>query len=157
MSPAQIALTQDEVNHSTTVLSQSLANAYSLYMLTLNIHWNLESSEFISLHKFLEEQYNDLKDQVDDLAERIRSLGQNPPSGLKKMYEQSELSHNEAISDFTEALLVLSEQFKTQISSMRQGIKQLQEETDFGTVDLLTAILQKNEKSLWMITSHFKK
>jgi starvation-inducible DNA-binding protein len=59
------------------ILNTLLADEYLLYMKTRNYHWNVVGPQFNDLHKFFEEQYDELNDIVDDVAERARSLGGN--------------------------------------------------------------------------------
>src|SRR4051812_17258979 len=56
-------------------LQKLLATSYSLYLKTQNYHWNVDGKDFYSLHKLFEEQYKDLFNAVDTIAERIRALG----------------------------------------------------------------------------------
>ena len=57
-------------------LNQLLADEFVLYTKTRNCHWNVEGSNFMEMHKFYETQFEELDEIIDDVAERIRSIGQ---------------------------------------------------------------------------------
>src|SRR4051812_18700435 len=57
------------------LLNKRLADAFVLYTKTRNYHWNITGPNFIQLHLLLEEQYDELAESVDEIAERVRKLG----------------------------------------------------------------------------------
>jgi starvation-inducible DNA-binding protein len=60
-------------------LKQLLAESYQLFVKTHGYHWNVVGPQFVELHKLFEEQYNDLFEAVDEIAERVRALGAKAP------------------------------------------------------------------------------
>ena len=66
-----------------TFLNLLLANEYVLYTKTRTAHWNLDGSNYFELHVFLENQYNEINEMIDDIAEQIRSLGHFTLGSLK--------------------------------------------------------------------------
>ena len=67
-----------------------LADTYVVLMKTQNVHWNYVGSNFYGMHKMTEEQYLDMFEAVDKIAERIRAKGHNAPSGLSEYTSLSE-------------------------------------------------------------------
>jgi len=65
-------------------LKQLLADSYTLYLQTHNFHWNVTGPRFRELHLLFEEQYTELATAVDDIAERIRTLGAAAPGTYSK-------------------------------------------------------------------------
>lgn len=63
-------------------ISKALADTFSLYMKTLGVHWNAVGPVFYTLHKMTQEQYEDMEDAVDAIAERIRAIGHPAPAGF---------------------------------------------------------------------------
>lgn len=72
-------LPTDESNISVEKLSILLANTYTLYLKTQNYHWNIVDPYFSDLHALFEKQYTELAENVDEIAERIRTLGAQAP------------------------------------------------------------------------------
>jgi starvation-inducible DNA-binding protein len=81
-----------EVAHS---LSRILADEYVLYTKTRKAHWNVEGPDFYNKHKFFEQQYTELQDIIDDVAERIRKLGHYAPATLKQFLDLTHLSEDD--------------------------------------------------------------
>src|SRR5690606_2191184 len=63
-------------------LSRLLADSYLLYLKTQNYHWNVTGKLFQPLHVLFEEQYKDLAEAIDTIAERIRALGEFAPGSF---------------------------------------------------------------------------
>src|SRR5215831_94438 len=89
-----------EVAHT---LANILADEFLLYTKTLNAHWNVEGPDFHNQHLFFEKQYNELFEIVDQIAERIRSLGHYAPATLNDFLKLAHLTeksrdNNDAIS-----------------------------------------------------------
>ena len=68
-------------------LSSILADSYTLYLMTQNFHWNVTGPRFHQLHTMFEEQYQELAEAVDDIAERIRAIGHRAPGSFKEFME----------------------------------------------------------------------
>lgn len=81
-----------------------LPDTFILYLKTHNFHWNVEGPQFIALHKLFEEQYRDLWNSLDDIAERIRALGQPAPCTTAKFKELAEIKENDRVPRATEML-----------------------------------------------------
>ncbi|MDA3875873.1 MAG: ferritin-like domain-containing protein, partial [Halothiobacillus sp.] len=80
----QIGITPAERQAIAGGLSKLLADSYSLFLMTHNFHWNVTGPQFNSLHLMFETQYTELFTAVDEVAERIRSLGVFAPASFKK-------------------------------------------------------------------------
>ena len=81
-----IGITDKNLKASTTILNNLLADEYILYTKTRNYHWNIVGENFQELHKFFETQYDALDISIDDIAERVRSLGHFSLGSLKDFY-----------------------------------------------------------------------
>ncbi|MFY9589174.1 Dps family protein [Rickettsia endosymbiont of Halotydeus destructor] len=132
-----------------------LADSHALYFKTQNYHWNVEGPEFRSLHLLFEEQYKDLAEGIDELAERIRTLGSkvSPLSELIKLASINEPNLN------ADSIYMLEDLVKGQeiiIATLYKGIKISQEEGDEGTADMLINRLKVHEKNKWMLSSSIR-
>ncbi len=140
----------------TEVLNDLLANEYALFTKTLNYHWNVTGPRFHSLHKFLGEQYHELLEMMDGLAERVRVLGEVPHSTLKKMTKEMDinevtgnsLSSSEMLSDLFNSHMMIQSYIKTSITTDKNFEKQP------GIEDFLVGLLNKHEMMSWMLKSH---
>jgi starvation-inducible DNA-binding protein len=135
-------------------LLRLLASNFSLYMMSLNFHWNVEDSRFSQLHEFFEENYKDLAEQNDLIAERIRQLGSKVPATLKNFLKDTILEEGKPNLSASQMLKQFASSYETIIKHMKQIIKRIDSADDPATVDILTELLRHDEKILWMINSH---
>src|SRR5690606_10244778 len=89
---AQIGITEKNRAQVAKVLGILLADESVLYTKTRNAHWNVEGPDFHSVHLYFEELYGELAEWVDEVAERIRSLGHYAPASLKTYLELTHLT-----------------------------------------------------------------
>ncbi len=139
------------------VLQALLADEFSLYTQTLDAHWNLQGSNFIALHKLLENQYESFKISADEIAERIRALGFETKVGFD-LYKKSLVNDSlKGKHQSDQVIMILLENYSKLISHMRESIQALSQTQDFVTVDMLTKCLSQHEKNAWMLNSHVAK
>jgi starvation-inducible DNA-binding protein len=140
------------------VLNKLLANEYVLYTKTLNYHWNLEGPDFFAVHKFLQKLYEELFEIIDDVAERIPTLGGKAIASLQE-YAKLATLQEEFFGGGKDQLQML----KQLVLDHEHIIKQLRGDieiaiskyADVGTNNFLTDILEKHEKTAWMLRAHF--
>jgi starvation-inducible DNA-binding protein len=134
-------------------LSRLLADSYSLYLKTHNYHWNVTGPQFNSLHLMFETQYTELATAVDDIAERIRSLGVRAPgsySEFAKLTSIEEGSGEESADEMTRQLVLGQEAVAR---TAREAFDAAEKANDQSTADLLTQRMQIHEKNAWMLRS----
>ncbi|MGL4371765.1 MAG: Dps family protein [Alphaproteobacteria bacterium] len=140
-------------------LSFLLANTYALLLKTQNYHWNVEGSNFFSLHKLFEEQYRELFEAVDEIAEQIRILG-HPVVASFQAFSNLSVIHEAAISQKTDTLLSnLLEDHEKMITEIKKSLRDEKILEDAGTQDLLISRLRAHEKMAWVLRSssrHFE-
>lgn len=155
MSPTAV-LEQKSARQCVRELGIFLADTYILYLKSQNFHWNVVDPRFHSLHEFFEDQYKELAEAVDLIAERIRALGERSPATMREFLELTRLqepSQHHLTGD--EMLKNLLKDHESIIQWLRPAIDQTNA-IDSGTGDLLIERLRVHEKSAWMIRSHFK-
>jgi len=142
-----------DVAHS---LSQILADEFVLYTKTRNAHWNVEGPDFYNKHKFFEEQYGQLEEIVDDVAERIRKLGHFAPATLKQYLELTHLSEvGPEKNDSLSYIKTLLEDHQTILIHLRGNITAYADALrDLGTSDYITGLMEKHETMAWMLRAH---
>ena len=139
-------------------LGKLLADEFVLYTKTLNAHWNLEGPDFHSVHVYFEDLYNQSQEIVDSVAERIRQLGHYAPATLKDFLKLTHLTEqlkgNNTSLDLIKNLLADHESI---IEFIRSTIKEFDEaHKDAGTSDFVTSLMEKHEKTAWMLRAHLK-
>ena len=134
-------------------LSKLLADSYSLYLKTHNYHWNVTGPQFNSLHTMFEGQYTELAAAVDEIAERIRTLGIRAPgsySDFAKLTSIDEGSGEESAEEMIRQLVIGQE---TVVRTAREAFPAAELANDEPTADLLTQRMQLHEKNAWMLRS----
>ena len=133
-------------------LNRALASTYVLYNKTHLFHWNVAGPLFYSVHKLTDEQYRDLAAAVDDLAERVRSIGFPATGGLKKMLEQSVVDDADQLSPPTRDMVALLAKDHQRIAlDLRKAVKEAEKWDDVYTADLLTSRIGVHEEAAWML------
>ncbi len=132
-------------------LSRVLANTFVLYGKTHGYHWNVKGIEFPGLHTMFEEQYTQLFEALDELAERIRALGVDAPHSPTVMATLATVSNDNANPDAKAMVEALLNDHEIVIRDLRVVIAKAAELGDEGTADMLTARMEEHEKTAWML------
>jgi starvation-inducible DNA-binding protein len=153
---AKIGITTENVEKVVHVLKIILADEFILYTKTRNAHWNIETSNFYSMHKFFEGQYEQLDELIDDVAERIRALGHQAPATLKSYLELTHLTENSnQKNDSAGFISPLLEDHESIVARLRENINHFAVGlNDLGTSDFITGLMEKHEKMAWMLRAH---
>ena len=134
-------------------LSKALADSYALYLKTHGYHWNVRGPEFFSLHNLLEEQYREIWAALDDIAERIRALGELAPQSTSAFANLTSIKDGDPEKDASEMLKELIKDHGVVISTARAALDAADEVGDEASVDLMTQRLAAHEKAAWMLRS----
>lgn len=137
----------------TDALKTVLADSYALYLKTHNYHWNVEGPNFRSLHLMFEEQYTDLAVAVDDIAERIRSLGEKAPGTFSKFSALSSIKEGDENAGAQFMVKDLAESQNTMIQSLKTALASAQNVGDEVTAGILIDRMSVHEKAAWMLKS----
>lgn len=137
-----------------SLLTNLLANEYTLTIKTQKYHWNLYGLHFNSLHKFLDEQYKQQQEYINLIAERIRALGFNTIGTLKEFIENSDIKEQPGIIPNDLGMIKqLLDDHELIIRQMRNIIYQASKLHDEGTSNFLADLIIKHEKTAWMLRS----
>ncbi len=150
-------------NPVAAALQKVLADTYGLYLATHNYHWNVEGPNFVALHALFSEHYNALIVAVDDIAERIRALGDYalPFEGddiLKLLKSTSNALNKEANTNERAMRMVhnLISLHGSVVESCNTAIKTARQEKDAETENLMVERVTYHQKTLWMLSSIVK-
>lgn len=150
------AATKSTVSPVVTALNQLLADSYVLMANTHYAHWNVEGVGFFSLHLAFEEQYKNLFEAVDEIAERVRALDAYALGGLRNFASESgldELATPVAAKDYVAALVVAHEKTIGDAVALRDAAGQ---SGDLETQDLAIGRIQWHQKAAWMLKSYLR-
>ena len=138
-------------------LNLYLANLNVLYRKVQNYHWNIVGSGFFSVHEKLEEYYDAINEQIDDVAERILSIGGRPLGTLKDYLEITTIkeAENKEIS-IPEAVADVKKEFEAMLKLAKEVKEAADEENDYGTSALVDEYISTYEKNLWMLNAYLK-
>ena len=135
-------------------LSKLLADTYTLYLTTHNFHWNVTGPMFNTLHVMFMEQYTELWNAVDPIAERIRSLGHPAPGSYAQFGQLASIADVPAIPPKAlEMVRILKEGHEAVARTARSVFPQADKAGDEPTADLLTQRLTVHEQTAWMLRS----
>lgn len=151
-----IGLTQAQCAGVSEILNTLLADEFVLYTKTRNYHWHVVGPQFHQLHVFFEEQYNALNTVVDDVAERIRSLGNKAASTLQEFAQSTRLKEEPGQYPAAQTMLAnLLADHEAVIQQLRGDVDRCMETyRDAGTSDFLTGLMEQHEKMAWMLRAH---
>jgi starvation-inducible DNA-binding protein len=149
-----IGISEKDRKAITKGLSRLLADTYTLYLTTHNFHWNVTGPMFNSLHAMFMEQYTELWNAVDPIAERIRSLGYPAPGSYAEFAKLSSLPDAPIESPRAmEMVAILAKGHEGVAKTARSLYPIVQKASDEPTADLLTQRISIHEQTAWMLRS----
>jgi starvation-inducible DNA-binding protein len=148
-----IGIADQHIEEIVTFLNTLLADEYALYTKTRNAHWNVNGPNFFELHKLFESQYEILDVAIDDIAERVRSLGHYALGSLKDFLSVTHMDEeNHDFSNPKQIIQTLVNDHETIIRIIRNDITPVANQyIDLGTADFVTGLMEKHEKMAWML------
>ena len=152
-----IGLDNDKAKHLAEKLNNLLANYSIFYQNTRGYHWNIKGEKFFELHIKFEELYNDLLLKVDEVAERILTLGHTPKHNYADYRAVSKIKESVLVSDGTQAVEDILTSFQTIIILQRELLTIAADADDEGTNALMSDYIREQEKLVWMYTSFLKR
>jgi len=131
-----------------------LANYSVFYQNTRGYHWNIKGDNFFELHEKFEELYNDLIVKIDEVAERILTLGYTPEHQYTEYVKVSEITESAKVSDGKKAVGNILNSFKVTLKLQREILDLSGEADDEGTNALMSDYISEQEKLVWMYSSY---
>ena len=139
------------------LLNDLLANYSVFYQNTRGYHWNITGEKFFELHLKFEELYNDLFAKIDEVAERVLTLGYNPGHKFTDYLKTSEIPESTEVSDGFKAVEQILGAFKVILKKQRNLLDLSAEINDEGTNSLMSDYIREQEKQVWMYSAFLKK
>ncbi len=149
-----IGITEQKQQEIGKGLSQLLAETYTLYLKTHKYHWNVTGPFFQVYHVMFEEQYNALALAVDEIAERIRVMGEKAPGSYEEFSKLSGVKDDARIdTSDREMIAQLLHDHEQVVRTAKSILPKLENANDEGTNSLLGARIEYHEKTAWMLNS----
>lgn len=133
-----------------------LANYQIFYINTRGFHWNITGEKFFELHAKFEELYNNLVVKIDEIAERILTLGHTPLHSFSDYIKTAELKEATNVSGGKEAVTNVVTALNTLVRLQREILADAQQHNDEGTAALMSDYIREQEKMLWMYNAYLK-
>lgn len=152
----RIGLDTVKSNELVTQLGDLLANYSVFYQNVRGYHWNIKGENFFELHIKFEELYNDLILKIDEIAERILTLGSDPENRFSSYLSQSEIKEATNLSNGKVAIENILGSFKVLLIRQRSIMDFAGEIGDEGTSALMSDYIREQEKLIWMYSAYLK-
>jgi starvation-inducible DNA-binding protein len=154
MDAKKISLNEKEIKPVVDHLNDLLANYHIHYQKLRGCHWNIKGQNFFTLHVKFEELYNNAVITIDELAERVLTLGKPPISTFADYIEVSKIKEINTIGLRDTAMVkAIIDDMATLISLERDIMEISAEAGDDGTNDMINKFMQFKEKNTWMLRS----
>lgn len=153
-----LGIKEKDLTEINDLLNHVLADGNVLYIKLRKFHWNLSGDNFMELHKLFEEQYDAVAEAIDEVAERISTLGGVAIGTTSEFAELSLLIENPGkIPTNQEMIKELVNDHETIVKSLRKFVDDTEEKYgDKGTSDFLTGLMQAHEKMTWKLRKYYK-
>lgn len=144
-----------DITHKLVAELNALLSSYQIqYMNARGFHWNIKGENFFELHAKFEEIYNDLLLKVDEIAERILTLGGEPLHGFSDYLAKSNIGEAKNISAGRDAIANLLSGYSVLIAKQRSLLALAGEAEDEGTASLMSDYIKEQEKLVWMLNAY---
>lgn len=138
-------------------LNDLLANYQIFYMNVRGFHWNIKGEKFFELHVKFEELYNDLLLKVDEVAERVLTLGETPVHTYSEYLNISDVGVAKGVTSANETVQAIIDAFEIMLKKQRSILALSNEAADEGTNALMSDYIREQEKLVWMYSAFLGK
>ncbi len=152
-----IGLKKEDCAKMSEKLNVLLANYSVFYQNTRGAHWNIKGEQFFTLHPKFEELYNSLVLKIDEIAERILTLGATPNHNYSDYLKASSIKESKEVSDGTKCVENILDSFQTVIELQRELLDLSDKIGDEGTNSLMSGYITEQEKEVWMYSAYLGK
>jgi starvation-inducible DNA-binding protein len=152
-----IGLKEADCKKISEKLNALLANYSVFYQNTRGSHWNIKGEQFFTLHPKFEELYNTLVLKIDEIAERILTLGAIPAHNYSDYLKVATIKESKEVTDGTKSVELILNSFKVVIDLQRELLDITAEAGDEGTNSQMSDYITEQEKEVWMYNSYLGK
>lgn len=134
-------------------LNSLLATYHIFYQNLRGFHWNIRGKNFFELHAKFEELYTDALEKIDEIAERVLTLGHTPLHSFTDYIEKSEVKEASKVSEGKKAVDIVLQNLSQIILKERQILELSGNASDEGTNSLMSDYIKQQEKTIWMLSA----
>jgi starvation-inducible DNA-binding protein len=134
-----------------------LADFQIFYINTRGFHWNIKGDKFFELHLKFEELYTDTQLKIDEIAERILTLGHTPSHSFSDYLKLSDINEKRNVTNGKEAVNSILESFQILLKIERELLNMSDDAGDEGTNALMSDFIRQQEKLVWMYSAYLDK
>ena len=146
-------LNEERIEPVVEELNTLLANYQLYYQKLRNFHWNVRGRNFFELHGKFEEMYMDTRVKIDEIAERVLTLGHRPLSNLSQYLDHANIAESPGDLEDADMVRELLKSHRLLIEHMHMVIRRAQQAEDEGTLDMIGAYVRELEKTSWMLNA----
>ncbi|MGB3712080.1 MAG: DNA starvation/stationary phase protection protein [Erythrobacter sp.] len=150
-------MTQKNDNTKTALLAELnglLADHFALYTKTKNFHWHVKGPRFRDLHLLFDEQAVEIRDQIDDIGERVRKQGGKTLTSIGSVAKHTQIKDQDSTDLEPDAMVKELRNDNVLVVERLKGLKPLAEETgDNATDGLLDDWTDMAEERVWFLNS----
>lgn len=150
---SQIGLDKEKSAQLAEGLNDLLANYSVFYQNTRGYHWHIKGEKFFELHVKFEELYNDLFEKIDEIAERILTLGHAPSYKFSEYLYAAEVKESNQASNGIDCVKQIVDTFGVLIGKQRALLSLAADMDDEGTNAQMSDYIREQEKLVWMYTA----
>jgi len=151
-----IGLDEKLVKQLSKGLNNLLSNYQLFYINARGFHWNIKGDKFFELHLKFEELYNDAFLKIDEIAERVLTLGETPIHSYTEYLKTASIKEAQDVSEGKAAIKIVLSSFKTLLEIERELLDLSAKANDEGTNALMSDYIRQQEKSVWMYSAYLK-
>ncbi|GED23633.1 Dps family protein [Halomonas halmophila] len=149
-----IGLHAGSASHLAERLNALLANYQLFYMNVRGYHWNVKGDNFFELHTKFEEYYTDLLAKIDEVAERILTLGHKPVHAYSDYFKIATIEEQKDIHDGAACVRGIVQGYQTLIDLQREILSLASDADDEGTASQVGDYIREQEKTIWMLNAY---
>lgn len=146
----QIGLERADMKAVVEKLNHLLSSYHIFYINVRGYHWNVKGEHFFSLHEQFEDLYTNLQVEIDEIAERILTLGKTPLHAYSDFAQHTSIKEDKNVHDGNACVKGVVTGLQALIEEQRLVSALAAEAEDQGTADLLDEYVQQQEKLVWM-------
>lgn len=149
-----LALDKKKIEGVVNGLNQLLADLHVYYMNLRGLHWNVKGKSFFQLHAEYENQYNNVAEKIDEVAERLLQLDSKPENRFSELLKVATLKEENNKVNEVEGMKLILDTLKVLIAKEREIIAAAEEANDEVTTAMMSDFLVGQEKSVWMVNAY---
>ena len=151
MTLNSIGLDKEKASALATELNHLLANFQLYYQNLRGIHWNIKGKAFFDLHVKFEELYDDANTKVDEIAERVLTLGKTPLHTFEDYIEEAKVPVGKNVSQDEKAVRLIVDSLTELLKIERDILDKSDDADDEGTNSMMSDFITEQEKTVWMM------